>query len=243
MLTDIDGSTANDTLIVNIVDDVPQLAADTNWVKETTNLVATGNMFGDVAHPGAPAGSFADHADIVGADGTAFWSWSAGGVVAGLYGTLTIAGDGGYTYELNNADPTVTALTNGQTLTDTFTYYIHDGDGDEPTSTLQFTIFGTDNGVFIQNLTPQLQGGDALEFEANLANGSAPNAAALIQNGTFNIITPDGLDELIVGGQTVIHDGVFTPTTFLTPLGNSISFTGLQSLERPGGLYLHAAHE
>ena len=79
-VTDGDGDVATSSVDVggsiSFRDDAPAVTADTNWVKEATNLVATGNMFHDVDHPGAPAGSFADHADIVGADGTAFWSWS-----------------------------------------------------------------------------------------------------------------------------------------------------------------------
>jgi VCBS repeat-containing protein len=223
-LTDVDGSTANDTLSINIIDDVPHLADDTNWVKEDTNLVTTGNVFQDVDHSGAPSGSFADHADAAGADGLVTWSGALGGSVAGLYGTLTVASNGGYTYTLNNANPTVTALVDGQTLTDTFTYFVQDSDGDQTTATLSLTIFGSDNGVHIQNLTPLAQGGDVIVEESHLADGSAPNAPALTQTGTFNVVATDGLDDVTVDGHAIISNGVFSPTTFTTALGNTISF-------------------
>ena len=39
----------------------------------------------------------------------------------GIYGSLTIAEDGAWTYDLNNADPDTNALTEGQEVTDSFT--------------------------------------------------------------------------------------------------------------------------
>ncbi|WP_343565533.1 DUF5801 repeats-in-toxin domain-containing protein, partial [Kiloniella sp. b19] len=42
---------------------------------------------------------------------------------------------------------------------------------------------------------------------------------SLTQSGTFNISTPDGLDDLTIGGTTVIENGVFTATTIAAPDG------------------------
>ncbi len=225
-LTDIDGSTANDTLSVRIIDDVPTAVADTNWVKEGTNTVATGNVFQNIDHGGAPAGTFGDHADVGGADGIVTWDGAAGGSVTGLYGTVTVGGDGSYSYQLDSSNPAVQALTNGQTLQDPFTYTITDADGDTSTVVSTITVFGGNNGVTITDLTPQAQGGDASVNEANLADGSAPNLPALTQTGTFNVSAPDGLSSLTVDGHAVIAGGAFSATSFTTGLGNTLSFTG-----------------
>ena len=45
----------------------------------------------------------------------------------GIYGSLTIAEDGAWTYTLNNADPDTNALTAGQEVTDSFTIKADDG--------------------------------------------------------------------------------------------------------------------
>jgi VCBS repeat-containing protein len=209
---DFDGDSVqlSGDLKIIIIDDVPTAVADTNWVKEDTNTIATGNVFQNLDHPGAPVGSFADHADVAGADGIVTWSGAAGGSVTGLYGTVTVAADGSYTYVLDSSNSTVLALTNGQTLQDPFTYTITDADGDTSTVVSTITIFGTDHGVTIINLTPAANGGDASVNEANLLDGSAPNAAALTQTGTFNISAPDGFGNLTIGGVNVVTGGSVT---------------------------------
>src|SRR6185503_8504315 len=61
-----DGTTStNTTLTITIfgTNDAPTVAADTNWTKEEGPTSTTGNVLQDVSHPGAPSGTFADHAD------------------------------------------------------------------------------------------------------------------------------------------------------------------------------------
>ena len=65
--------------------------------------------------------------------------------VAGVYGSVTIASTGSYTYTLDNASPLVQALAAGQTVTDTFTYTISDGNGGTATATLTVNIIGVDD--------------------------------------------------------------------------------------------------
>jgi VCBS repeat-containing protein len=234
VLTDVDGSSATDTLAIRIVDDVSSANNDSNWVRENTSLVASGNVLQNVAHPGAPSGSFADQADTGGADSIVTWSGASGGTLSGLYGTITVASNGAYTYTLNASHPSVVALGNGDTLTETFGYWIQDGDGDQSFATLTITIFGSDGDVTISGLTPQSQGGDVLVNEDDLlasrgageAAGSDPTKESTTQTGTFTVSAPDGIDDLTVGGHAVITNGVFTPTSFTTPLGNTLSFTG-----------------
>jgi VCBS repeat-containing protein len=226
------GGSANATLTVTLfgTNDAPTAVSDTNWVKEDTGTSATGNVLQNVTHAGAPSGSFADHADTDVDNGaslsvSAVAGGSVGGTVNGTYGSIVINANGSYTYTLNNSLGSVQSLIEGQTVTDTFSYTVSDGQGGTSTANLTVTVFGTNDGLSISNLTPEVQGGDATVHEANLATGSAPNAAALAQSGSFNVSTPNGLDDLTVGGHSIIDNGIFTPTTFSTPLGNTLSFT------------------
>jgi VCBS repeat-containing protein len=226
------GGSANATLTVTLfgTNDAPTAVSDTNWVKEDTGTSATGNVLQNVTHAGAPSGSFADHADTDVDNGaslsvSAVAGGSVGGTVNGTYGSIVINANGSYTYTLNNSLGSVQSLIEGQTVTDTFSYTVSDGQGGTSTANLTVTVFGTNDGLSISNLTPEVQGGDATVNEANLATGSAPNAAALAQSGSFNVSTPNGLDDLTVGGHSIIDNGIFTPTTFSTPLGNTLSFT------------------
>jgi len=59
------------------------------------------------------------------------------------HGQLTIQADGTYRYTLDNTNPTVNALNDGQTLTDHFTYTITDDKAATATATLTITIRGT----------------------------------------------------------------------------------------------------
>ncbi|MDF3034678.1 MAG: hypothetical protein K0R76_1632, partial [Alphaproteobacteria bacterium] len=58
------------------------------------------------------------------------------------YGSLTLNKDGSYTYTLDNSNPKVNALNDGQTLKETFTYTVSDGKGGTDTASLTFTIHG-----------------------------------------------------------------------------------------------------
>jgi VCBS repeat-containing protein len=69
--------------------------------------------------------------------------------VTGDYGSLNWDSNGSYTYTLNNANPAIQALDDGETLTETFTYTVDDGNGGTDTATLVITING-------QNDSPEL---------------------------------------------------------------------------------------
>ncbi|MGX1187717.1 VCBS repeat-containing protein [Pseudomonas sp. F-14 TE3623] len=71
-------------------------------------------------------------------------------------------------------------------------------------------------------------GGELTLNEAHLADGSASNPGALIQNGTFTIIAADGLTSLNIGGINVISGGVPAgfPQSITTQLGNTLTITG-----------------
>ncbi|MGJ3523322.1 VCBS domain-containing protein [Nitratidesulfovibrio sp. D1] len=197
---DASGDTASATLTIAIVDDVPTAKPDTNSVTEDTVLTATG---GDL-----------DANDVLGADGAhvsgvAFGSTGAqvvegGWEVSGLYGKLVVSADGTYTYTLKNGSE-LDDLDAGQTRTETFAYTLTDGDGDTSTANLTITINGADEERDLS--ITGLAGTDISVDESGLAHGSAPSATATHGEGFFTITAEAGLDDVIIGGKTVISDG------------------------------------
>ena len=127
-LTDIDGSTASDTLAVRIIDDVPAAHNDVDTVNVGTTFVADGNVLTGIG--GSDVNGTDGVADTMGADGLLTWTGAFGGSITGLYGTVSATPDGTYTYVVDSSNATVQALTNGQTLTESFNYTITDADGD-----------------------------------------------------------------------------------------------------------------
>jgi VCBS repeat-containing protein len=210
VVTDSDGDVASDTLVIDIIDDVPTARDDSDSVKEDGPLTADGNVLGN---------------DTAGADGASVTAiafgatpGTVGSSLAGAYGSLTLNADGSYSYVLDNGNTIVQALADGESLTETFTYTITDGDGDTSTATLTITIDGTNDGVTINGL--DAAGAELVVNEDDLADGSSPNAPALTQTGSFGIETPDGLGDVTVGGVTVVSNGVFTPgLTVVTATG------------------------
>ncbi|HDZ8836880.1 TPA: VCBS domain-containing protein [Aeromonas veronii] len=64
---------------------------------------------------------------------------------AGSYGSLTLAEDGQWSYQLDNSKAAVQALKTGQTVTDSFTFTTADG----TTHTVSVTVAGRDDGAVI----------------------------------------------------------------------------------------------
>ena len=62
------------------------------------------------------------------------------GTYALAHGSLVLNADGTFAYTLDNSNPAVNALNNGQTLADAFTYQISDGHGGTSSATLTVTI-------------------------------------------------------------------------------------------------------
>ncbi|KAF1004473.1 MAG: hypothetical protein GAK28_03995 [Luteibacter sp.] len=226
-VNDAGGGSANGNLVVNIVNDRPTARPDTADIDED------GPSIGGNVVTGGPG------ADRVGADAnpTPVTGVVAGNVagplsghvgtgVVGNYGTLTLNADGSYSYVLDNANPTVNALKDGQSLTETYSYTIVDGDGDTSTTTLTITIHGhTDGGP---SVTPHPgngtnTGGDATVWESGLTPDS-PTGESRTASDTITISTPDGLSSVTVGGVTLttaqlaaLSNG--TPVSVVTPRG------------------------
>ncbi|WP_143736662.1 beta strand repeat-containing protein, partial [Erythrobacter dokdonensis] len=238
-----DGSDATASLDVRIIDDVPTANADADSVTEDGPLVADGNVLTGTG--GSDANTTDGVADLRGADGASVTAvafgattGTVGTALAGLYGTLTLNADGSYSYVLDNNNPLVQGLAAGETLTEVFTYTITDGDGDTATTTLTITINGADDGVVINGL--DVNGGEVVVDEDDLADGSSPDAAALTRTGTFTIETPDGLDTVTIAGVTIFANGAFIPgQTIDTPAG-LLTITGFTPVTDANGTVIGA---
>jgi VCBS repeat-containing protein len=121
VVTDDDGSSANASLDVRIVDDVPSAADDVDGVSEDGSLVADGNVL--TGSGGTDANATDGVADTAGADGAVVTSVSFGGSagtvgsgLAGAYGSLVLNADGSYAYTLSNGHGDVQGLSAGESL-------------------------------------------------------------------------------------------------------------------------------
>ena len=85
------------------------------------------------------------------------------GTYALAHGSLALNADGTYAYTLDNSNPAVNALNNGQTLADAFTYKISDGHGGTSSATLTVTILGTTDN------TPPTAFDDAVSIKEDTA--------------------------------------------------------------------------
>ncbi|MCP9786370.1 VCBS domain-containing protein, partial [Cyanobium sp. N5-Cardenillas] len=103
---------------------------------------------------------------------------SLGSPLRGTYGQLTVNADGSYTYELNNANPTVDALDPGASLTESFNYTVSDGALSD-TGVLVITIQGA-------NDAPVSADDTGLAIEAGGTLNGTPGT-----NASGNVITND----------------------------------------------------
>ncbi|MCX2898428.1 retention module-containing protein [Pseudomonas mandelii] len=216
--TDSLGNITTSTIVVNIVDDVPQAVNDSNAnTASETRLTLDGNVLTN---------------DVQGADVVATGP-NAGpvtpGTFTGLYGTLVLNANGTYTYTLDTNDADFKALEGRGNGTETFAYTITDADGDTSTANLVLQIHNNDDPVIIGGL--DVNGGELTVHEKNLDWGTSPDQPALTQSGTFTVTSLDGLNSLVVGGFAVVANGavVGLPHTVVTPLGNFLTINGFDA--------------
>ncbi|QHC94577.1 type I secretion target [Pseudomonas sp. R84] len=210
-VVDDNGTTANGTLDVNIVDDLPKAVDDSNTgTASETLLTLTGNVLTN---------------DVQGADRVPTGPVTPG-TFTGTYGTLVLNANGTYTYTLNTNDADFKNLHGGGNGTENFAYTITDSDGDTSTANLVLQIHNNDDPVIINGL--DVNGGELTVYEKNLTDGSTPDANALTQSGTFTITALDGVTTLTVGGIAVVTNGVAAgfPQSVTTPLGSTLTITG-----------------
>ncbi|ROQ23444.1 retention module-containing protein, partial [Gallaecimonas pentaromativorans] len=213
-ISDGNGGTSTSTLTVVIqgTNDAPVATANLSAVSEDGPLSAQGNMITD-DDDGAGVDSDIDNGAQLSIQSV---SGDTSGSVQGQFGTLVWNSDGTYSYNLDNSLAAVQGLSEGESLIDTFSYTLTDEFGATSIATLTITINGTDDGVTLTGL--DVDGGEQVVSEANLADGSNPDAASLTQSGSFGVNAPDGLANITINGINVVVNGQY--------LGGTIQVVG-----------------
>ncbi|MNZ25711.1 Poly(beta-D-mannuronate) C5 epimerase 7 [compost metagenome] len=219
VLVDNSDSTISQSLDVTILDDVPNAVSGkpASLVEDGLSLIEGNVLLNDVHANGQ-----------IGADGRTFVGWeNPTSSLLSAYGTVELGADGSFRFTLDNTLAATQALNAGQVVSETFTYTIVDGDGDTDTATLTLRVAGTDDGVVLGGLDGT--GSEIIVSDANLADGSAANAALLTQTNSFTFSAPDGVQSLTVGGSALISGGVLAGTlpTLISTLGNTLTITGV----------------
>jgi len=222
VVTDLDGDSANATLSIAIADDAPTAIDDSDSLQGDGASSADGNVL--TGSGGTDANATDGEADVQGADGASVTAISfdgasgdVDGTTTGAYGTLEIASDGSYRYVVDPENPEILGLDSDDELTESFEYVVTDGDGDEATATLTITIRGRDDGVTVSGLDPD--GAEATVSEANLSDGSAPDASALVQTGSFDFDAVDGVATITIAGEELFNGDLVPGLTIATALG------------------------
>ncbi|QOL49084.1 beta strand repeat-containing protein [Massilia litorea] len=204
----IAGSAANLTITIAGANDAPVVSADVAQVSEDLAPAVSGNLLANDRDADA---------------GTAL-AVAAPGTYAGIYGSLVVAQDGGYTYTLDNSLQAVQALGAGQTVVDRFSYLATDGSA-QSASELAITITGTNDAPAVsadvaqvsEDLAPAVSG----SLLANDRDADAGTALAVAAPGTYAgiygslVVAQDGgysynLDnslqavQALAAGQTVV---------------------------------------
>ncbi len=155
---DGNGGTVSDTFTWTVNNPAPIATDNSNSVTEDDASAATGDVILD--NDGSVTDSDPDNDSLFvsAVDGAAT---DVGITVSSTYGTIRINGDGTYVYTLDNSNPAVNSLDNGETLSESFTYTVNDGEGGTSTATLTITIDGTNDAP---NTTGTVA--DQLNFDA-----------------------------------------------------------------------------
>ena len=167
---------ASNTLPVTIIDDVPLARDETDAVMVgAVDQPATGNVLTGVDTAGGDANTMDGVADTAGADG-GLRVVAVGGspvvsggttVIAGSYGTLTLASDGSYSYVPNSGNIA------GQQ--DEFTYTVADADGSTSSATLTVNLLPNTLAPIVTSPVGPGPNGAWVLLESDVATGS--NAA------------------------------------------------------------------
>ncbi|MDD2031211.1 retention module-containing protein [Pseudomonas sp. 39167] len=177
--TDSLGNTVTSTIVINIVDDVPNAHAD------LASVVEGGTVNGNVLDN-----------DVLGADGGAVIGVRAGNdtstpatgglntQINGTYGYLTLDANGNAVYH-SNPD-----AVGAPGATDVFTYTVRDADGDESTTTITIDVYNsclvaeTDQDITVYEKALDLNQ-DGQDLAPGTVTGSEPSATSETASGSL----------------------------------------------------------
>jgi VCBS repeat-containing protein len=152
-----------------------------------------------------------------------------GTVIAGVYGSITVAADGTWIYTLRNADADTDALAQGETASDLFRYTVRDLAGNAATAALVITIAGT-------NDAPVIGVGETAGGLAERDDGAAEeNAGTLTLAGALAFDDVDlGDTHVAVASLVSATDSVYGTTaargTLVSTIGDAATGAGAGSV-------------
>ncbi|VTU22034.1 cadherin-like domain-containing protein [Variovorax sp. RA8] len=263
VVRDRDGDTSAGRLRVLVIDDVPTARDDAASVDTTRPGASTvgGNVFGP---NGRGPGDVGDRigADVVAEPVTAF-SFEGrpgvigGGALAGAYGSLRMNANGSYSYEVDTGNARVAALSDGQTLTEVFSYTITDADGSTSTAQLVVTIRGASQfrppegdqvfpiecpaqqRVIAQGMAPALFVQFSVHESQRVSQEALASIAARVAGGAsysaFDQNALPGVGQDMSNIQHVSRDGVAASLRLLEDLRQSLALRGLGAGLPDGG--------
>ncbi|HBJ36396.1 MAG TPA: hypothetical protein DDZ51_16940 [Planctomycetaceae bacterium] len=223
----IDGSTATTVMVIQVI--------DVNENPVAVSDAATATEAGGVSNASTgtnPTGNVLDNDTDVDANDTksvigvgagiqAFTAGSVASAVNGMYGFITIADDGSYTYIVDNDNAAVQALASAaDTLQDVFTYTMRDTAGLTSTTQVTITIEGANDSPIISLGTGDSQSATLVESNAGLtthgtlsvtdvdvSNTVTATVTNVVASGTTGNDLPDDVTLL---SMLSIHAGVIT---------------------------------
>ncbi|UJJ32716.1 VCBS domain-containing protein [Halopseudomonas maritima] len=144
-------------------------------------------------------------------------SATAGGTLAGRYGTLTVNADGTYRYVVDNDNAAVQALrTNADSLTEVFSYNIHDLAGATSAAQLTITLVGANDApVAVDDRDTVVEAGGL----DNATAGSNPTGNLLANDNDV-----DANDNLTLNGLRLGSEGAGGN---FTAVGSGLTLAGL----------------
>ncbi len=173
---------------------------DDRNVKEDVDPTASGNLIITDADEGEDAFQPVDAAEQEPSNGG--------------FGTYTMTAGGAWTYTLDNANPAVQALSEGEVLADSIDVVSFDG---TVTTTVSITITGTDetgpsNGINLAasyNIVDILAG--TTDLDGFVINGIDANDLSGQSISGAGDVNGDLIDDFIIGANTADPDNVGTP--------------------------------
>ncbi|MEJ8845103.1 VCBS domain-containing protein [Variovorax rhizosphaerae] len=238
-VSEADGGTGSGTLVVRIVDDVPEAVDDTDAITEDApaNTVSGNVRTNDTQGADVVDAATGVPVTAVTFDGT---DMTVGTAFDTLYGQLALNADGSYTYTLNNADPRVQALVPGETLTESVSYTLTDHDSDTSTATLTITINGANDDPTVT--VTDTNGGATGQLTVSERGLDDPADSSETASGSLTITAPDGIASVDIHGTVITLTQLqaatpASPITIETDHGQIVitGFTGTATTTAPNG--------
>jgi VCBS repeat-containing protein len=205
-MSDTVGLTSKSRLTITIqgANDAPVANDDTNIAVEaggvangTSGTNPTGNVLTNDTDIDSPANGETKRVTGVASGAVPSPSGSVGTSVTGIYGSISIAADGSYSYTVDNSNAAVQGLRlNVQTLSETFTYAMADTVGASAVATVTITIQGANDApVGVNDTSTAIEAGGY----GNSTIGS---------NATGNVLSNDTDVDSAANGETRTVSGV-----------------------------------